>query len=173
LKILLCLQNSKFYVSKIGKEFHKITILSCEENLFFLVEVNNFKKLPERCLLKAAQKIIQKFLTPNSTYELSVSSSKVKVLLEDISKEIVSVLTFQEICFEVEWSIDSHLKTFKELKIVPHQPREKTSKIFGDSGKRFRSLSGMDSLNSRMTQYLRRFSDQQDSVPKDLFLIKK
>jgi hypothetical protein len=145
---------------KIGKDFHKITILSCEENLFFLVEVNNFKKLPERCLLKTAQKIIQKFLTPNSTYELSVSSSKVKVLLEDISKEIVSVLSFQEICFEVEWSIDSHLKTFKELKIVQYNPREKASKIFGfNRGKRFGSLSGMDSLNSRMNQYLRRFSD--------------
>jgi hypothetical protein len=139
------------------------------------VEVNNFKQLPEKCLLKASQKIIRKFLTPNAVYELSVSSSKIKVLLENVSNGIITTLLFQEISFEVEWSIDSHLKTFRDFIIIPLaiEPRRKSFKIFEFKSKRFGSIAGIDSLNNKMEHLKRRFSDQQDSVPTSILEMNK
>jgi hypothetical protein len=45
--------------------------------------------------LLAANKIVDKFLRESSPHEINVSSTKTKSLLENLSNEIVSSLTFQ------------------------------------------------------------------------------
>jgi hypothetical protein len=85
----------------------------CEENLLFLSAVYNFKKIDSKDLLSAANLIVENFLLETSPYQINVSSKKTKILLEDLSHDIVSPLSFQEISFEVEWSIDGLIKQFK------------------------------------------------------------
>jgi hypothetical protein len=117
----------------------------CEENLFFLEDIKLFKTLDEKNLLKAAKKITNLYLRTNSFCEINVSRNKLQEILEILEKEDVSRTLFQDVAFEVEWSLESHLKEFQNENQI--------------SRKRSTSFSGLKSWNQRILNTIHRNSD--------------
>jgi predicted aldo/keto reductase-like oxidoreductase len=99
----------------------------CEENLFFLVDVKNFKKI-ENNHLEKAMKICNLYLRTNSFCEICVSKNKIKKVFTKLKKEKVQKNLFDEIAFEVTCSIETQrLEFIQEIKVTKFKRK---SKIF-------------------------------------------
>jgi hypothetical protein len=110
------------------KKFKKFCIEKyCEENLFFLVDVKNFKKI-EKNSLEKAMKICNLYLRTNSFCEICVSKNKIKNVFTKLKKGKVQKNLFDEIAFEVTCSIETlRLEFIQEIKATKFKRK---SKIF-------------------------------------------
>jgi hypothetical protein len=98
-----------------------LTEVNCEENIFFLEDVKKFKTLEEMFLLKAANKICNLYLRKNSFCEINFSRNKLKEFLDSLQQGKVSKSIFQDIAYEVEWSIDAQRISFLQKEIPPRR----------------------------------------------------